>query len=46
MYSYGDILLTEIGLLTLGKTDSNNVNEFHSDLKYYKIAMIFVFAKL
>ena len=35
----GDILLTEIGLLTLGKTDFDNVNEFHSDPEYYKLAL-------
>lgn len=35
----GDILLTEIGLLTLGKTDFDNVNEFHSDSEYYKLAL-------
>ena len=27
----GDILLTMIGLLTLGKSDFDNVNEFHTD---------------
>jgi len=35
----GDILLTEIGLLVLGKTDFDNVNEFHSDKEYYKHAL-------
>lgn len=35
----GDILLTMIGLLTLGKTDFDNVNEFHSDKEFYKIAL-------
>jgi hypothetical protein len=29
----GDILLTMIGLLALGKSDFENVNEFHTDLK-------------
>ncbi len=35
----GDILLTEIGLLTLGKTDFDNVNEFHSDREFYSLAL-------
>lgn len=35
----GDILLTEIGLLTIGKTDFDNVNEFHKDPDFYKIAL-------
>ncbi len=35
----GDILLTEIGLLTLGKTDFDNVNEFHSDKEFYSLAL-------
>ena len=32
----GDILLTMIGLLTLGKSDFENVNEFHTDEEFYK----------
>ena len=35
----GDILLTEIGMLTLGKTDFDYVNEFHKDEEYYKISL-------
>ena len=35
----GDILLTEIGLLTQGKTSFDHVNEFHSDPEYYKFAL-------
>lgn len=35
----GDILLTEIGLLTLGKTDFDNVNEFHGDKEFYSLAL-------
>ncbi len=35
----GDILLTEIGLLTLGKTDFDNVNEIHSDMEFYSLAL-------
>lgn len=35
----GDILLTEIGLLTLGKTDFDNVKEFYTDPDFYKIAL-------
>lgn len=35
----GDILLTEIGMLTLGKTNFDYVNEFHSDPEYYKLAL-------
>lgn len=35
----GDILLTEIGLLTLAKTSFDHVNEFHSDPEYYKTAL-------
>lgn len=34
-----DILLTEIGLLTISKTDFDNVNEFHNDSQFYKIAL-------
>ena len=33
----GDILLTMIGLLTLGKSDFENVNEFHSDEEFYTL---------
>lgn len=32
-------MLTEIGLLTLDKTDFDNVNEFHFDKAYYKQAL-------
>ena len=35
----GDILLTMIGLLSLGKFDFDNVNEFHKDEEFYKIAL-------
>lgn len=35
----GDILLTMIGLLTLGKTDFEDVNEFHTDEEFYKYAL-------
>ena len=35
----GDILLTEIGMLTLGKTDFDYVNEFHKDKEYYKMSL-------
>ena len=35
----GDILLTEIGMLTLGKTDFDYVNEFHKDEEYYKMSL-------
>lgn len=35
----GDILLTEIGLLTLGKTSFESVKEFFSDKEYYKLAL-------
>ncbi|MCR5122722.1 MAG: hypothetical protein K6B74_09915, partial [Ruminococcus sp.] len=35
----GDILLTMIGLLSLGKSDFENVNEFHKDEEFYKIAL-------
>ena len=35
----GDILLTMIGLLSLGKSDFENVNEFHKDKEFYKIAL-------
>lgn len=34
-----DILLTEIGLLTLAKTSFDHVNEFHSDPEYYKLSL-------
>ena len=39
----GDILLTEIGMLTLGKTDFNYVNEFHTDKDYYKTSLGIVY---
>jgi len=32
----GDILLTEIGMLTLGKTDFDYVNKFYKDEGYYR----------
>lgn len=35
----GDILLTEIGMLTLDKTDFDYVNEFHKDEEYYKMSL-------
>ncbi|MCR5540166.1 MAG: hypothetical protein K6F71_04990 [Ruminococcus sp.] len=35
----GDILPTMIGLLALGKSDFENVNEFHKDEEFYKIAL-------
>ena len=35
----GDILLTMIGLLSLGKSDFENVNEFHADEEFYKISL-------
>ena len=35
----GDILLTMIGLLTLGKSDFENVNEFHSDEEFYTLSL-------
>lgn len=39
----GDILLTEIGMLTLGETDFDYVNEFHTDEEYYKMALGIVY---
>jgi len=35
----GDIFLTMIGLLSLGKSDFENVNEFHADEEFYKISL-------
>ena len=35
----GNILLTMIGLLSLGKSDFENVNEFHKDEEFYNIAL-------
>jgi len=35
----GDILLTEIGMLTLGHTEFDYVNEFHTDEDYYKMSL-------
>ena len=35
----GDILLTMIGLLSLGKSDFDNVNEFHTDEEFYKLSL-------
>lgn len=40
----GDILLTEIGMLTLGKNDFDYVNEFHTDEEYYKLALGIVYS--
>ena len=40
----GDILLTMIGLLALGKSDFENVNEFHKDEEFYKIALGIAYA--
>ena len=34
----GDILLTMIGLLSIGKSNFENVNEFHMDEEFYKNA--------
>ena len=35
----GDIFLTMIGLLTLGHTEFDYVNEFHTDEEYYKMSL-------
>ena len=35
----GDILLTMIGLLSLGHTEFDYVNEFHTDEEYYKMSL-------
>lgn len=35
----GDILLTEIRMMTLGKNHFEYVNEFHKDKEYYKMSM-------
>ena len=35
----GDIILTMIGLLTLGHTEFDYVNEFHTDEEYYKMSL-------
>ena len=35
----GDILLTMIGLLTLGKSDFENVNEFHTNEEFYTLSL-------
>lgn len=35
----GDILLTTIGMLTLGHTEFDYVNEFHTDEEYYKMSL-------
>ena len=40
----GDILLTMIGMLTLGKSDFDYVNEFHTDEEYYKMSLEIVYA--
>lgn len=34
-----DILLTIIGMLTLGHTEFDYVNEFHTDKEYYKMSL-------
>lgn len=39
----GDILLTTIGMLTLGKCDFDYINEFHTDEEYYKMALGIVY---
>ncbi len=39
----GDILLTEIGMLTLGHTEFDYVNEFHTDEEYYKESLGIVY---
>lgn len=39
----GNILLTVIGMLTLGKCDFDYVNEFHTDEDYYKLALEIVY---
>ena len=35
----GDIFLTMIGILTLGHTEFDYVNEFHTDEEYYKMSL-------
>lgn len=40
----GDILLTMIGMLTLGKSDFDYVNEIHTDEEYYKMSLGIVYA--
>lgn len=35
----GDILLSEIGMLTQGKTSFDYINEYHTDEEYYKAAL-------
>lgn len=35
----GDILLTMIGLLSLRKSDFDNVKEFFSDEEFYKLSL-------
>lgn len=40
----GDILLTMIGMLTLGKSDFDYVNEFHTDEEYYKMSLGIIYA--
>ena len=39
----GDILLTMIGLLSIGKSDFETVNEFHTDEEFYKNALGIVY---
>lgn len=39
----GDILLTMIGILTLGHTEFDYINEFHTDEEYYKISLGIVY---
>ena len=39
----GDILLSMIGILTLGHTEFDYINEFHTDEEYYKISLGIVY---
>lgn len=39
----GDILLTAIGMITLGHTEFDYVNEFHTDEEYYKESLGIVY---
>lgn len=36
----GDILLTMIGILSLGHTEFDYVNEFHTDEEYYQLSLV------
>ena len=40
----GDILLTMIGLLALGKSNFENVNKFHTDEEFYKNSLGIVYS--